>query len=57
MALIKSMIEALKESPVIAHSYQFVDDAKNATKINNPISASFSAIKLIIDVYAPPNVT
>ena len=49
-------MEILKSVPIIAQAKSFSELARNVTRVDNPIKASFSAVKLIADVCAPPQV-
>lgn len=50
------LMSIVKAAPVIAQARSFTDLAKNITKVSDPLNASLSATKLIVEVCTPPNV-
>jgi hypothetical protein len=46
----------LKAAPVVAQARSFSELAKNVTNISDPVNASFSAAKLIVNVCTPPHI-
>jgi len=46
--------QIIASAPVIAQATSFSEAAKNFTQISDPFDASVQAIRLIIDVCAPP---
>jgi len=51
--MFKNLIHHL---PVISQAKSFSELARNATNVTNPWTATASAVKLIVDVCAPPQV-
>jgi hypothetical protein len=52
----KLLTTVLQILPITGQTNAFVSTAMNVTNCTNPINASVSAIKLIVDVCAPPQV-
>jgi hypothetical protein len=55
--MLKTILTSIGSNmPIVGQTVALVNTAKNVTNCTNPISASVQAVKLIVDVCAPPQV-